>query len=123
MMKGRVMKVFITTLLLTVCAISAIGQRKLAEDDPQRRQYTVKRAFQEASAGMRSSWSEKYLARLGDSAAPTILDYISSKPIADKDIEAALALVDMSFGNISLITHSSNRVPTNTIVLLEYLDK
>jgi hypothetical protein len=106
-----------------LCSALADGERRIAEDDPQWRQQTVQRAFDEVSAGMYSSWSEKYLARLGDSAAPEIMNYLTAKYLTKKDAETALSLVKMSFANPGLIRRSPSRTPTNTLILLDYLDK
>lgn len=117
------MKIMIATAVVTLCSVFLFGQRKIAEDDPQWRQQTVERAFSEVSAGMRTSWSEKYLARLGDSAAPEIMNYLASKRLTSKDAETALSLVRMSFADPRLIRRGANKTPTNTLVLLDYLDK
>jgi len=117
------MKSIIAILFVSLCSLFVTGQRKIAEDDPQWRQQTVKRAFDEVSAGMYYSWSEKYLARLGDSAAPEIMSLLAAKPFTKKDAETALSLVKMSFANPSLIRRGPSRTPTNTLVLLDYLDK
>jgi hypothetical protein len=53
------MKRIAVALVMTLCSVIAVGQRKLAEDDPQWRQQTVERAFHEVSGGLRTSWSEK----------------------------------------------------------------
>jgi len=110
-------------LLLTVplFPVFVIGQRKTADDDLQWRQQTVERAFHEVSAGLSTSWSEKYLARLGDNAAPGIMSYLRSRQLTKQDTLTALSLVRMSFANPSLIRHASNRDPKNTLVLLDYL--
>lgn len=110
-------------LVMTLCSVIAIGQRKLAEDDPQWRQQTVERAFHEVSNGLRTSWSEKYLARLGDSAAPEIMSYLRSRQLTKEDTVTALSLVKMSFANPSSIRHASSKSPKNTLILLDYLDK
>jgi hypothetical protein len=109
--------------MVIVCSVVAIGERKLAEDDSQWRQETVQRAFNEVSVGMRSSWSEKYLARLGDSAAPEIMNLLASKGLTKKNAETALTLVKMSFADPRLIRRSPNRDPVNTLALLGYLDQ
>src|SRR5882724_7746371 len=116
------MKSTATALIVTLCSVMAVGQRKPAEDDPQWRQQTVERAFHEVSAGLNTSWSEKYLARLGDNAAPGIMSYLSSRQLTKQDTLTALSLVRMSFANPSLIRHASNRDSKNTLVLLDYLN-
>jgi len=110
-------------LVMTLCSVIAIGQRKLAEDDPQWRQQAVERAFHEVSNGLRTSWSEKYLARLGDSAAPEIMSYLRSRQLTKEDSVTALSLVKMSFANPSSIRHTSSKSQKNTLILLDYLDK
>jgi hypothetical protein len=110
-------------LVMTLCSVIAIGQRKLAEDDPQWRQQAVERAFHEVSNGLRTSWSEKYLARLGDSAAPEIMSYLRSRQLTKEDTVTALSLVKMSFANPSSIRHASSKSQKNTLILLDYLDK
>lgn len=117
------MKRMLAILVVTICSVLAVGQRKIAEDDPQWRRQTVQRAFDEVSAGIRSSWSEKYLARLGDSAAPEIMNYLASKPVTKKNAETALSLVKMSFADPRLIRRNPGKVPTNTRALLDFLDK
>jgi hypothetical protein len=117
------MKSMAAVLCITVCSMIAVGQRKLAEDDPQWRQQTVDRAFQEVTSGMRTSWSEKYLARLGDSAAPEIISYLRSRHLTNQDTVTALSLVKMSFADPSLIRNDSNKIPKNSLILLDYLDK
>lgn len=117
------MKRIAAALVMTLCSVIAIGQRKLAEDDPQWRQQTVERAFHEVSNGLRTSWSEKYLARLGDSAAPEIMSYLRSRQLTKEDTVTALSLVKMSFASPSLIRHASNKSPKNTLILFDYLDK
>jgi len=116
------MKTTAIALIVTLCSVVAVGQRKLAEDDPQWRRQTVERAFHEVSAGLSTSWSEKYLARLGDNAAPGIMSYLSSRQLTKQDTLTALSLVRMSFANPSLIRHASNRDSKNTLVLLDYLN-
>ena len=113
----------ILLLVMTICSVVAVGQRKSAEDDPHWRQQVVQRAFSEVSAGLRTSWSERYLARLGDGTAPEILKILGSKPLGDKDAETALTLLRMSFADPRSIKRSSERTPTNTFGLLDYLDK
>jgi hypothetical protein len=115
------MKTIVAVLIVTISSI-AVGQRKLAEDNPQWRQQTVERAFAEVSAGMYSSWSEKYLARLGDSAAPEIMKLVAARPLTQRNANTALQLVNMSFAYPGLIRHIASRTPTNTLVLLNYLD-
>jgi len=110
------------TVAVFLCSVLAIGQRKAPEDDPQWRQQTVERAFHEVSAGLSTSWSEKYLERLGDNAAPGIMSYLHSRQLTKQDTLTALSLVRMSFANPSLIRHASNRDPKNTLVLLDYLN-
>jgi len=104
-----------------------INQRSRMQKDSrhwgQWKQQTVRSGFDEVSAGMHSSWSDKYLARLGDSAAPEIMSYLASKQLTNKDVETALSLVEMSFSNPRLIRRSPSRTPTNTVLLLDYLDK
>src|ERR1700752_1280473 len=95
----------IELLIIALCSVIAVGQRKLAEDDTLWRQQTVERAFNEVSSGVSTSWSEKYLARLGDSAAPEILSHLRSRHLTDKDAVTALSLVKMSFANPALIRH------------------
>jgi hypothetical protein len=116
------MKSTACALIITLCSVIAVGQRKLAEDDPQWRQQTVERAFHEVSAGLSTSWSEKYLARLGDNAAPEIMRYLRARQLTKQDTLTALSLVRMSFANPSLIRHASNRAPKNTLALLDYLN-
>jgi hypothetical protein len=116
------MKSTAIALIVTLCSVMAVGQRKLAEDDPQWRQQTVERAFHEVSAGLSTSWTEKYLARLGDNAAPEILSYLRSRQLTKQDTLTTLSLVRMSFANPRLIRHASNREPKNTLVLLDYLN-
>ena len=114
----------ITRLLMGVLfTVLAIAQTKIGEDDPLWRQQTVQRAFSEVAAGQRSSWSEKYLARMADSAAPEIMKCVASKLLSKKDAETAMTLVKMSFANPRLIRNSSSRIPTNTLILLDYLEK
>lgn len=117
------MKRIAAALVMTLCSVIAIGQRKLAEDDPQWRQQTVERAFHEVRNGLRTSWSEKYLARLGDSAAPEIMSYLRSRQLTKEDTVTALSLVKMSFANPSSIRHASSKSPQNTLIMLDYLDK
>ncbi|HUD63484.1 MAG TPA: hypothetical protein VMQ17_02860 [Candidatus Sulfotelmatobacter sp.] len=117
------MKRIAAALVMTLCSVIAIGQRKLAEDDPQWRQQAVERAFHEVSNGLRTSWSEKYLARLGDSAAPEIMSYLRSRQLTKEDSVTALSLVKMSFANPSSIRHTSSKSQKNTLILLDYLDK
>ena len=117
------MKSVVVILIVTLCSAFTVGQKKIAEDDPQWRRQTVERAFDEVSAGMHSSWSDKYLARLGDSAAPEIMNYLAAKHLTQKDTETALSLVNMSFANPRLITRGPSKIPTNTLILLDYLDK
>jgi hypothetical protein len=110
-------------LTLTLWTVSSVGQTQISEDDPQWRQQTVRRAFDEVSAGMYYSWTEKWLARLGDSAAPEIMNLLATKNLSKKDAQTTLSLVKMSFAYPRLITHNQNRTPTNALVLLDYLDK
>ncbi len=117
------MKRMVTPLIVILCSVLSVAQRKIAEDDPQWRKQTVRRAFSEVSAGMRSSWSEKYLARLGDSAAPEIMEYLASRKPTKKDAETALSLLKMAFANPRLIRRSPSRIPKNSFVLLDSLDK
>ncbi|SRR5216684_5832594 len=117
------MKTIAVASVIALCSVIAVSQRKLAEDDPQWRQQTVVRAFHEVSDGLSTSWSEKYLARLGDSAAPEIMSYVRSRPLSNHDTLTPLSLVRMSFANPNLIRHASNRTPTNSLALLDYLDK
>jgi len=117
------MKTIIITLTTILCSVVVLGQVKTAEDDPHWPQQIVRRAFDEVSAGLRTSWSERYLARLGDSAAPEIRRCISERPSTKENAETALALVKMSFANPRSIRHEQDRTPTNTLALLDYFDK
>jgi hypothetical protein len=117
------MKRKVVLLVVALYSLWAPGQQKTAEDDPHWRQHTVQNAFNEVSAGMRYSWTEKWLARLGDGAAPEIMNCVSAKPFTKKNAETALALVKMSFADPRLIKRDRDRAPTNTLVLLDYLDK
>jgi hypothetical protein len=116
------MKMIMPILVMIVCSVFVVGQRKIGEDDPQWRQETVQRAFSEVSAGMATSWSVKYLARLGDRAAPEITSYLASKHLTSEDAETALSLVKMSFAIPRLIIRSADKTPTDTLILLDYLD-
>lgn len=115
------MKAIVATMLVSMCSVVSLGQHKLAENDPQWRQQTVQRAFNEVSAGLYTSWSEKYLARLGDSSAPEIMKLVASRNLTKKDAETVLSLVKMSFANPRLIRGNASKTPTNTLTLLEYL--
>ena len=48
---------------------------------------------------------------------------VTARNLTKRDAEAAVALVNMSFALPRNIRHSADRTPTNTLVLLEYLDK
>jgi hypothetical protein len=50
------------------------------------------------------------------------MSYLRSRQLTRQDTITALSLVRMSFANPSLIRHASNRTPTNTLALLDYLD-
>ena len=117
------MKISTTMVMATLCFFAVVGQTRTAEDDPHWPEQIVKRAFDEVSTGLRTSWSERYLARLGDSAAPEIMKCISAKPSRKESTQTALTLVKMSFADPRTITREQNRLPTNTMVLLDYLDK
>lgn len=112
-----------TIVILTLCSLPVAGQTKTAEDNPNWPHQIVQRAFNEVSAGLRTSWSERYLARLGDSVAPEILSLVSAKPLTKQDAETALTLVKMSFAEPRSIRHQQDRVPTNTLVLVDWIDK
>jgi hypothetical protein len=81
------MKSIAALLVLTLWPIFVVGQKPMSEDDPQWRTQTVQRAFKEVSAGMYYSWSEKWLARLGDGAAPEIMSLVAAKGPSKKDVQ------------------------------------
>jgi hypothetical protein len=110
-------------LIATLCSVVALGQVRTAEDDPHWPEQIVKRAFDEVSAGLRTSWSERYLARLGDSAAPEIMKLVAAKQPTKENAETALTLLKMSFADPRVIRHERDRSPTNTLALLDYLAK
>lgn len=123
------MKTNILAILVGLCSVlqsaqSLHAQKQFGEDDPQTRQRIVVNAFNEVSAKMYTSFSEKILGRLGDSAAPEIVKILSSKKsVSNKDVETALELSKIAFRTPQFIQHPANRVPTNTLALLDYLDK
>ena len=117
------MKTSITIVIATLCSLAVFGQTKTAEDSPNWPDQIVQRAFNEVSAGLRTSWSERYLARLGDRAAPEILSRVSGKPLTKQDADTALTLVKMSFADTRSIRHEQDKAPTNTLALLDYLNK
>jgi hypothetical protein len=117
-MKSRAIK-----LMTALCCVAAFGQARTAEDDPHWTQQIVKRAFDEVSAGLRTSWSERYLGRLGDSAAPAIMKLISIGQLTNQDAETAVTLAKMSFADPRSIKRSPDKSPTKTLALLSYLDK
>ena len=106
-------------LFVLFCGL-AIAQN---ENDPRWRQETVQRAFSEVSRGMYTSWSEKYLARLGDSVAPEVMKLLQQKKVTAKDAETAVSLVNMSFATPRMIRNEENRHPRSTLDLLDYLDQ
>jgi len=110
-------------VIVVMCSLLAPAQRKTVEDDPHWREHTVQNAFDEVSVGMYYSWTEKWLARMGDGAAPEVMKCLSAKPLTKQNIETALTLVKMSFGFPRLIRHDQDRTPTNTLAFLDYLDK
>jgi hypothetical protein len=110
-------------VVVTLCSFATFGQVRTAEDDPHWPEQIVKRAFSEVSAGMRTSWSERYLARLGDGAAPEIMKIVSAKSPTTENAQTALMLVKMSFADPPVIKHEQNKNPTNTLILLDYLDR
>ncbi len=93
------------------------------EDDPHLRQETVQRAFSEVSRGLYTSWSEKYLARLGDSVALEVMKLLQQKKVTAKDAATAVSLVNMSFAAPRMIRNEADRHPKNTLSLLDDLDQ
>lgn len=110
-------------IIAILCFFAALGQTRTAEDDPHWPEQIVKRAFDEVSVGLRTSWSERYLARLGDSASPEIMKCISTKPFTNENAKTALTLVQMSFADPQVIRHERNRNPIDTLILLDYINK
>jgi hypothetical protein len=115
------MRVILALLFVLFCGI-AIAQNE-NENDARLRQETVQLAFSEVSRGMYTSWSEKYLARLGDSAAPEIMKLLQQKKMTTKDAQTAVSLVNMSFATPRIIRNEANRQPRSTLSLLDYLDQ
>jgi hypothetical protein len=116
-------KIIVTTLIVSLSCLAAAGQRETSLDDPQVRRETVQRAFNELSNGTYTSWTEKYLARLGDSAAPEVMTIVTARNLTKKDAEAAVAIVKLSFAFPRNIRHEADKTPTNSFVLLDYLDQ
>jgi hypothetical protein len=110
-------------LLMLFCGPALAQKNQNNEDDPHWRQETVQRAFSELSRGMYTSWSEKYLARLGDSAAPEVMKLLQQKGMTTKNAETAISLINLSFAMPRIILNEENRHPRNTVSLLDYLDQ
>jgi len=116
------MKAITIMTVAMLCFPAAVGQVRTAEDDPHWPEQIVKRAFDEVSSGLRTSWSERYLARLGDSAAPEVMKLIVAKQPTKENAETALTVIKMSFADPHAIRHERDRNPANTLILLDYLD-
>ena len=109
--------------ILSATGVTQTGVTQKAEDDPHWRQEAVRRAFSEGSRGVTTGWTQKWMARLGDSAAPEVMKILKGKTITTKEAETALSIVDMSFATPSLILRNENRTPRNSLVLLDDLDQ
>src|ERR1041384_3003424 len=106
--------------IVLFCGLALAQNDKNNEDDPQWRQETVQRAFSELSRGMYTSWSEKYLARLGDSVAPEVMKLLQQKGMTTKNAGTAISLVNLSFAMPRIILKEKNRHPLNSLSLLDY---
>ena len=72
---------------------------------------------------MYTSWSEKYLARMGDSVAPEVMQLLGESQITAKNADTAISLVNLSLAVPRLIQRGEDRSPRNTLTLLDYLDR
>jgi hypothetical protein len=80
-------KVVILVPIVSFFPCLGVSQRKTALDDPQTRQQVVQKAFRELVNGLYEGSTEKYLPRLGDSAAPDLVTILRAVPLSDKDVE------------------------------------
>jgi hypothetical protein len=93
------------------------------KDDAKLGSESVQRAFSEVSRGMYTSWSEKYLARLGDSVAPEVTQLLANRKANENDSSTAVALINMAFASPNQIKNPEDRQPKNTLTMLELLDQ
>jgi hypothetical protein len=116
-MRGFAMRVLLFSILLTILPSVLLGQTEQPDIEGQ-----VQNAWRHLSQeGLYTSSDAKCLGRLGDASAVALTKIIGGKALDERDIEAALEMIQLSYDGPRLASNDLDRQPRTTFFVLRYL--
>jgi len=111
------MKGLLFCIALTVAPIALFGQMERHDTEG-----AVRQALAQANGGMYTSTVQKELERLGDASAVALTKIIGGKPLDEREVEAVLLILTLSYSDPHIVEIASDREPRTTLFLLHSLD-